>query len=80
MGLRPSTVRALLPLDATPRPKLSALPSMNEEEFRERILGSPVKRTKWIGLLRSVATGTSSPDSAETSVGYEHETIYKRRK
>jgi epoxyqueuosine reductase len=35
-------------------PDLEWLPSLSEEEFREIFRGSPVKRTKWRGLLRNV--------------------------
>ena len=35
-------------------PRLEWLASMNENEFRETFLGSPIKRTKWRGLLRNV--------------------------
>ena len=42
-------------------PELEWLLSITEEEFRERFRGSPVKRTKWRGLLRNacVAAGNS---------------------
>ncbi|HLJ22681.1 MAG TPA: tRNA epoxyqueuosine(34) reductase QueG [Candidatus Acidoferrales bacterium] len=42
-------------------PDLEWLLSMSEEEFREIFRGSPVKRTKWRGLLRNacVAIGNS---------------------
>jgi epoxyqueuosine reductase len=35
-------------------PELDWLLSLSEEEFREKFRGSPVKRTKWRGLLRNV--------------------------
>jgi epoxyqueuosine reductase len=42
-------------------PALEWLLSSTEEEFRERFRGSPVKRTKWRGLMRNacVAAGNS---------------------
>ena len=42
-------------------PELEWLLSMTEEEFREVFRGSPVKRTKWCGLVRNacVAAGNS---------------------
>ena len=47
-------------------PELEWLVSLSEEEFRTAFRGSPVKRTKWRGLLRNacVAIGNSglSPD------------------
>jgi epoxyqueuosine reductase len=43
-------------------PDLEWLVSLNEEEFREVFRGSPVKRTKWRGLVRNacVVIGNSS--------------------
>jgi len=43
-------------------PRLEWLASMNEEEFREVFRGSPVKRTKWRGLVRNacIAIGNSA--------------------
>jgi epoxyqueuosine reductase len=48
-------------------PELEWLVSMSEEEFREVFRGSPVKRTKWRGLLRNacVAIGNSGLRSGE---------------
>jgi epoxyqueuosine reductase len=42
-------------------PRLEWLASMSEEEFREVFRGSPVKRTKWRGLVRNacIAIGNS---------------------
>ena len=42
-------------------PELEWLISLTEEEFREIFRGSPIKRTKWRGLIRNtcVATGNS---------------------
>jgi epoxyqueuosine reductase len=43
-------------------PKLEWLARMSEEEFREVFRGSPVKRTKWRGLVRNacIAIGNSA--------------------
>jgi epoxyqueuosine reductase len=43
-------------------PRLERLAGMNEEEFREVFRGSPVKRTKWRGLVRNacIAIGNST--------------------
>jgi epoxyqueuosine reductase len=44
-------------------PRLEWLAAMNEEQFRTVFRGSPVKRTKWRGLVRnaSIALGNSAP-------------------
>jgi epoxyqueuosine reductase len=43
-------------------PRLEWLAGMNEEEFRRFFKGSPIKRTKWRGLVRNacIALGNSS--------------------
>jgi epoxyqueuosine reductase len=48
-------------------PDLEWLASLTEEEFREAFRGSPVKRTKWRGLVRNacVALGNSGLRPAE---------------
>ncbi|MBZ5643368.1 MAG: tRNA epoxyqueuosine(34) reductase QueG [Acidobacteriia bacterium] len=49
-------------------PELEWLISMGEEEFREIFRGSPVKRTKWRGLMRNacVVLGNSGLRTGET--------------
>jgi epoxyqueuosine reductase len=44
-------------------PRLEWLAGMNEEQFRTFFRGSPVKRTKWRGLVRNacIALGNSAP-------------------
>jgi epoxyqueuosine reductase len=44
-------------------PRLEWLAAMNEEQFRAIFRGSPVKRTKWRGLVRNacIAIGNSAP-------------------
>lgn len=44
-------------------PRLEWLAQMNEEQFRAFFRGSPVKRTKWRGLVRNacIALGNSAP-------------------
>jgi epoxyqueuosine reductase len=44
-------------------PRLEWLAAMNEEQFRAVFRGSPVKRTKWRGLVRNacIALGNSAP-------------------
>jgi len=43
------------------RPRLESLLSLSEKEFRELFRGSPLKRTKWLGLVRNacIAAGNS---------------------
>ena len=52
-------------------PKLEWLAAMNEDQFRALFRGSPVKRTKWRGLIRNacIALGNSAP--ARGSDDYE---------
>jgi len=47
--------------DSLFRPRLESLLSLNESDFRELFRGSPVKRTKWRGLVRNacIAAGNS---------------------
>jgi epoxyqueuosine reductase len=44
-------------------PRLEWLAAMNEEQFRTVFRGSPIKRTKWRGLVRNacIALGNSAP-------------------
>jgi epoxyqueuosine reductase len=44
-------------------PRLEWLAAMNEDQFRSVFLGSPIKRTKWRGLVRNacIALGNSAP-------------------
>jgi epoxyqueuosine reductase len=44
-------------------PRLEWLAGMNEEQFRVAFRGSPIKRTKWRGLVRNacIALGNSAP-------------------
>lgn len=44
-------------------PRLEWLASINEEQFRTFFRGSPIKRTKWRGLIRNacIALGNSAP-------------------
>ena len=53
------------------QPKLEWLAAMSEEEFRAFFRGSPIKRTKWRGMIRNacIALGNSAP--ARDSVQYQ---------
>jgi epoxyqueuosine reductase len=50
-------------------PRLEWLAEMNEEQFRAFFRGSPVKRTKWRGLVRNacIALGNSAPASGSSN-------------
>jgi len=52
-------------------PRLEWLASLNEEQFRDYFRGSPIKRTKWKGLLRNACTALGNADYhvAEGEVG-----------
>jgi epoxyqueuosine reductase len=52
-------------------PELESLISLTEEEFRAVFRGSPVKRTKWRGLVRNacVAIGNSGLRPGEPRYG-----------
>lgn len=47
--------------DSLFHPRLESILSLNEEDFRELFRGSPLKRTKWRGLVRNacIAVGNS---------------------
>jgi len=44
---------------------VAELALLAEDEFRERFRQSPVKRAKWRGLLRNVATALAASDDPE---------------
>ena len=52
----PTTEPAYQPREVTSTPRLTDLLLMDEETFRQRFKGSPIKRAKRRGLLRNVAT------------------------
>lgn len=58
---RESEASASAEKDSLFRPRLESLLSLSEEDFRELFRGSPVKRTKWRGLVRNacIAAGNS---------------------
>ena len=53
------------PREATKGPKLTDLLRITEEEFRQRLKGSPVRRAKRRGPLRNVAAGLPATDDAD---------------
>ncbi len=58
----PTAEPAFQPREITSNPPLIDLMLLSEQEFREKFKGSPVKRTKWRGLLRNVAAALSASD------------------
>ncbi len=60
-----ATGSAAVPGDSLFLPKLEWLASLDEEEYRKLFRGSPVKRTKWRGLMRNacIALGNSKLQS-----------------
>jgi len=55
-------------------PRLEWLASMDEEEFREAFRGSPIKRTKWRGLVRNACiaignAGVQQDSAAHARIG-----------
>ena len=65
-------------VDSLFRPRLEALLSLSEEDFRELFRGSPVKRTKWRGLVRNACNAAGNSKLVPGSPS--HERICKRLK
>lgn len=61
----PTREGAFQPGDGLSVPELIPFLALNEEEFRERFKGSPVKRAKRRGLLRNVAVALGNLRSGE---------------
>ena len=57
--------------DSLFRPRLESLLSLSEEDFRELFRGSPVKRTKWRGLLRNACIAAGNSKFARGSLSHE---------
>jgi epoxyqueuosine reductase len=53
-----------LPADSLFHLRLARLAAMTEEEFREAFRGSPVKRTKWRGLVRNACIALGNAGSS----------------
>ena len=51
-------------------PALEWLASLNEDEFRKIFRGSPVKRTKWRGLIRNVCVALGNSRITPTNPAY----------
>lgn len=54
------------------RPRLEWLASISEQEFREMFAGSPIKRTKWKGLMRNVCVALGNSQLMRDSTAGEH--------
>jgi epoxyqueuosine reductase len=67
----PTSEPAFQPREVTKNPKLVDLLLMDEEEFREKFKGSPVKRAKRQGLLRNVAVALAESDDPEAERALE---------
>jgi epoxyqueuosine reductase len=63
--LTPTTDPAYQPREVTSNSTLAELLLMDEEEFRKKFKGSPVKRAKRRGLLRNVAVSLATSDDPE---------------
>ncbi len=62
-------------------PRLEWLASISEQEFREMFAGSPIKRTKWKGLMRNVCIALGNSKVARDSAAGERiiETLLRLR-
>lgn len=56
--------------DSLFRPRLESILSLSEEDFRELFRGSPVKRTKWRGLLRNACIAAGNSKVARGSLSH----------
>jgi epoxyqueuosine reductase len=52
-------------------PRMEWLASINEQEFREMFAGSPIKRTKWKGLMRNACIALGNSNIARDSAAGE---------
>jgi epoxyqueuosine reductase len=52
-------------------PRLEWLASISEQKFREMFSGSPIKRTKWKGLMRNVCIALGNSNVAKDSAAGE---------
>jgi epoxyqueuosine reductase len=57
----PSAEQAFMPREDRAEPKLEEWSRMSREEFAERFRESPVKRTKWEGLMRNIGIVRNHP-------------------
>jgi epoxyqueuosine reductase len=57
----PSAEQAFIPREDRVEPKLEEWSRMSREEFAERFRESPIKRTKWEGLMRNIGIVRDHP-------------------
>jgi epoxyqueuosine reductase len=56
---------AFLPRPGAVAPRLEELAGLDEEQFRQKFRGSPVKRAKWRGFIRNVFVAIGNSGVAE---------------
>ena len=61
-----SLLEQFKPREINRAPELEELARMSPQDFRERYRGSPIKRTKWRGLMRNVAVALGNSRKPET--------------
>ena len=69
---KPTSEPAFQPRDVTRTPRMVDLLLMDEDEFRAKFKGSPLKRAKRRGLLRNVAVALSASDDTEAVEALEY--------
>jgi epoxyqueuosine reductase len=67
----PTSEPAFHPREITDRPKLVDMLLMDDEEFRQKFKGSPVKRAKRRGLLRNVAVALAASEDPDAEKALE---------
>src|SRR5262249_43185490 len=70
--LFPTEEPAYQPRDVAVNSKVTDLLYLTEEEFRKKLKGSPIKRTKRRGLLRNAAAALCTQDDKEAIAALEH--------
>jgi len=66
VNIEPSKEPAFQPREGLHAPELIPLLALNEEQFRSRFKGSPIRRSKRRGVLRNVAVALGNLGSAES--------------
>jgi epoxyqueuosine reductase len=73
---KPTGKLAFQPRQGTPRPELAELLALDDEGFRQRFKGSPIKRAKRSGLQRNAAVALDNHDAA-SAPGTKRKTVPK---
>lgn len=63
---QPTSEQAFLPRDDRAEPQLERWSQMSREEFGERFRESPIKRTKWEGLMRNIGIVRDHPSRGKS--------------